>query len=81
MAKYLYTKKKYEIERLLERASVDLCKKHENCAGVRFGEAQRRDDPTASRKNWDATISGGPEGRARFEDALEFMRSTNRMVD
>lgn len=82
MAKYLYPKKKYEIERLLERATIGLQAEHPECANVRFGEVEAVEEPDSSRATWTAKISGGSEaGQRVFEEALSFMISTNELVD
>ena len=82
MAKYLYPKKKYEIERLLERTTIDLQHKYPECAHVKFGEARRIENPASARETWTATISGGSKaGQEIFERALESMVKTNELVD
>ena len=82
MASYLYPKKKYEIERLLERATIGLQAEHPECDGVSFGEVKKRDHPTSPRDTWTAAVTGGTEiGRKIFRNALTFMVKTNELVD
>jgi len=82
MAKYLYPKEKYEIERLLERATIGLLSQHPECVDVKFGEVEGVEEPDSPRATWIATVSGGSEaGRRVFEEALSFMISTNELVD
>jgi len=83
MARILHhLKKKYEIDRMLERMSLELYEKHEECSGVSFGEATRLDEPTATGSNWTAEISGGTkEGRDKFEHWVDQLQRSNRMRD
>ena len=81
MAKYLYPKKKYEIERLLERAAIGLQAEHPECVNVKFGEVEGIEEPDSPQATWTATVSGGSEdGRRVFEEALSFMIKTNELV-
>lgn len=82
MAKYLYSKKKYEIERLLERTTIGLQAEHPECVDVQFGEVEAVEGPDSPRATWTATVSGGSEaGRRIFEEAISFMIKTNELVD
>jgi hypothetical protein len=74
--------KKYEIERLLERETLQLYKEHKICTGVRFGEVTKLDEPNALGSNWTAEISGGSkEGRAKFEYLLDQLQLSHLVRD